>query len=238
MIELGSKNAKDLDAPWVHVFLYGPTGSGKSTAASTFPKPFFIQPRNEGSIVTLAKKDINYFEVVDMNRTPLRDGVGSMVHALDRLEAVYRQDPDNCPFDTIVIESLTHYADLVIEQLTEGGKKQMTQFEWGLLTSHLRNIQTRLRNMQVHAVFTALDKTDTAEDNTVIGTPLIQGQSAVKLPSACDLIGYCEEFGGKNNMVHRVHFRRYKHFVARTRFPTVPPMIENFAFEKIAPHLL
>lgn len=233
-IELGAKNATEIVAPWIHTFLYGASGAGKSLAASSWPRPVFIVPRNEGSVVTLRGLDVPYFEVVDMSQTPLKDGVGSMNHVIDHLVRIYNQNPEACPFDTIVVESLSHYSDLVIEQLTNSGKKPMSQFEWGLLTSHLRNIQARLRSLDVHVVFTSLDKVEQGEDKAPLGYPLIQGQSAIKLPAACDIIGYCEVIEGKNAQIYRAHFRRYKHFMARTRFRDVPPMIEDFKFSKIA----
>lgn len=235
MTDLGFKNAQDMDDQWHHWFFYGPTGSGKTTLAATFPRPVFILPKNEGSIVTLRGMDIPYYEVVDMDKTPLRDGVGSMCHILDTMERAYHKDPESFPFDTIVIESVSHYSDLVIEQLTNGGKLHMDQPKWGILTAHLRNIQSRLRNMDVNVVFTALDAVKEQDDGSVTGGPLIQGASAKKLPSSCDAIGYCEEKGGGNNTPpkYRVHFRRKGAFAARTRLKGIPPKIDNFNFAEV-----
>ena len=235
MSNLGFKNAADMDDQWHHWFFYGATGSGKTTLASTFPRPVFILPKNEGSIVTLRGRDIPYYEVVDMDKTPLRDGVGSMSHVLDTLERAYYKDPDDFPFDTIVIESVSHYSDLVIEQLTAGGKLHMDQPKWGILTAHLRNIQSRLRNMEVNVVFTALDAVKEDDSGTTVGGPLIQGASAKKLPSSCDAIGYCEEVGGAKNKApkYRVHFRRKGVYVARGRLKGLPSEIDNFDFAEV-----
>lgn len=235
---LSLKNAKDLDAPWTHWFLYGDSGSGKTMAASTFPNPVFIIPKNEGSITTLRGTDVPYYEATDMNSRLSKDGVGGMNAILQELEDEYHRAPDDFPFDTIVVESMSHYADLIIEELTEGGKAPMNQQQWGLLTAHIRNIQARLRNLDVHVVFTALAKTDKSDDGkTLIGEPLIQGQSARKLPAACDVIGYCEESGGKNNTVWRVHFRRHKHFAARSRFTELPRVVEDFHFNEVEQYI-
>ncbi len=235
MTDLGFKNAKDMGDQWHHWFFYGPTGSGKTTLAATFPRPVFILPKNEGSIVTLRGMDIPYYEVVDMDETKLRDGVGSMSHILGTLETAYHKAPNDFPFDTIVVESLSHYTDLVIEQLTKGGKLHMDQPKWGILTSHLRNVQSRLRNMDVNVVFTALDAVKELDDKSIVGGPLIQGASAKKLPSSCDVVGYCEETGGGTNKapIHRVHFRRNGVFIARTRLKGIPAKIDNFNFAEV-----
>jgi hypothetical protein len=232
----GCKNAADLGTPWTHWFFYGPTGSGKTQLASTFPRPLFIVPQNEKSITTLRGFSFPYFEVCDMNNTRLnpKTGVGGMMSVIDKIETLYRQSPDTFPFDTIVIESLTHYSDLIQEQLTNGATKIMTQSDWGSLSSHLRTIQTRLRALDLHAVFTALDKTETSDDGkVVIGGPHLSGQLATKFPSACDVIGHCEVLRGKDNDIYRVHFRQHKYFPARSRYRQIPSYIDNFNFADI-----
>lgn len=233
--KFGTLNAKDLGSPWVHFFLYGPTGSGKTTAASTFPNPVFLVPKNENSVMTLKGRNVPYYLVVDMDRTPLNlvTGEGSLKHILDHLEKGYNLNPSKFPFDTIVIESLSHYADLVIEQLTAGGAP-MNQQRWGIFLAHFRNVQARLRNLEVHAVFTALDQTREDEASGIsIGGPLIPGASAKKLPSSCDVIGFCEEAPGKGRNEYRIHFRPHKCYIARSRISSIPPMITNFTFAKI-----
>lgn len=231
-----TKNAADLHSPWTHWFLYGDSGSGKTRNCSTFPRPLFIVPQNEGSLATLRGQNVPYFEVVDMS-SPLRDGAGGMVRVLDAIEAEYNAAPDQFPYDTIVLESMSHYCDLVVEELSSGGKATMDQFKWGQLSSHLRNIQTRLRRLDVHVVFTALARTEKGDDGSIVGEPMIPGQSAIKLPAACDVIGYCEVTSGKNNPKWRVHFRRHKHFMARTRFAGLPDTIDDFDFQQVS-HLL
>ena len=60
------KNTNTLDGNlWVRWFMYGATGSGKTTAAATFPAPLFIVPKNEMSVVTLAGRNVPYIEVTD-----------------------------------------------------------------------------------------------------------------------------------------------------------------------------
>jgi len=228
------KNAAQLDTVWTHWFFYGDTGSGKTEMAHTFPRPLFLAPSNEGSIVTLRGRNQPYIEITGMSKKPLKDGSGSMNGALDAIERMYRADPDNFPYDTIVIESISHYGDLVIDELTDGGAGQMSQNLWGTFGAHLKSIQTRLRTMDVHVVFNALAKTESSEDRKkLFGGPYIQGQSADKLPSACDVYGYVELYGDQ----YRVHFKKYQHFPARTRFSRMPKMVTDFNYEDMKPYL-
>lgn len=236
----GAKNAIDLTQPWSHWFFYGDSGSGKTEAASTFPNPIFIIPHNEQSIVTLRGRDFPYFEVVDMDRTPLnlKTGRGSMMHIIKHIQALYFKNPNNFPFDSIVCESMTHYGDLAQDQITNGNQKQMAQNDWGTLSSNIRQIQLELRKMQVHSVMTALAITEQSDDGkTVIGGPMLTGKLASKLPSSCDVTGYCEVIPGKDGPIHRIHFKQHRQFPARSRFRRIPTVVQDFSFEKIAEFL-
>lgn len=232
-MSLSTKNASKMDTPWRHWFFYGPTGAGKTTLAATFPRPVFIEPKNEGSVETLRGLDIDYYEVVNLN-SKIVGGVGGMNKIIDEIENEYNADPNAFPYDTIVVESISHYTDLIIEDITNGGQLHMDQPKWGVVLAHLRNIQTRLRNLDVHVVFTALAKIDEKSNE---GLPLIQGASAKKLPSSCDVIGYCSLTDTKNFVKYETHFRRYKQYDARSRIKGFPGVIQDFTFQKIE-HLL
>lgn len=237
-MSLSARNAKDIVAPWTHWFLYGDSRSGKTRAAASFPSPCFLVPYNEQSITTLRGTDTAYYEVTGM-KGDVVGGSGGLENILLELETEYYKDPNAFPYETIVLESISHYSDLVADELTRGGKVFMDQAKWGQFLAHFRNIQARLRKMQVHAVFTALAKTDKAGDDasTVTGGPLVQGQTALKLPSACDVIGYCEEVRAAKDSIYRIHFRKHRHFPAGSRFHGVPATVDNFNFADIEKYL-
>lgn len=227
------KNTKDIDAPWTHTFLYGDTGAGKTSAAATWPAPLFLVPQHENSQATLTGQDVDYVTITGMNAQAV-DGAGGMIQVIREIERSYRKDPEGFPYETIVIESLSHYCDLVQEELTDGNKQMMDQQKWGKVAAHLRNVQVRLRALEVHAVYTALAKIDVDAAGVAQGGPLIPGQSGQKVPSACDMIAYmeCKE-KAQGKSVYRAHFRRRGCYPARTRYNSVPAMIENLTFEKL-----
>ena len=231
-----TKNAAKLDQPWLHWFFYGDSGSGKTTAAASFPRPLFLVPANESSIVTLSGMDVPYIEITGQHG-PVSGGRGGMDAALSLIEKEYKADPDHFPYDTIVVESLTHYQDLVQEELTENNAQQMDQRKWGLLATHFRSIQSRLRNLEVHVVFTALAKVAENDAGLLVGGPMLSGQSAVKLPSACDIIGYAEAPASKKGK-HTIHFRRRGHFFARSRFRGMPASVDDFDYAQVKEHLI
>jgi hypothetical protein len=228
--------------PWTHWFFYGATRSGKTELAATFPKPLFIVPQNEASITTLMGRDIPYvlcgspFGSYDEEKgvgglIGMRDKNGNQeIGILDSLERLYKKNPKTFPYETIVLESMSHYTDLVEEHLTAGATKQMDPLAWGKMKDHLRHVQTRLRAMQVHVVFTCLDELKTNEKSGVtIGGPLMSGKAARTLPSSCDAIGYCRRAGDR----FFVHFKNFGHYQAGSRFTRMPSQIENFSFKAV-----
>ena len=231
-----TKNTKNIVDPWTVWFLYGPTGSGKTTAASTFADPLFLVPKTENSQLTLKGLDFPYIEIIDLDSPLTADGRGGMNKVISELSTEYHRDPNSFPYQTIVLESVSHYSDLVIESLTNGGKNAMDQLRWGLLTSHFRHLHTVLRDMQVHVVYTALAALE-EKGSTTVGGPLMSGASKVKLPAACDVIGYCEAYGGKNKQQYRIHFQKHQNYEARTRFKMMPTIVENFNFAQMEEYL-
>jgi len=244
--------------------IYGETGSGKTKLASTFPDPLFLVPANEGSELTLLGTDFPFVKIGrDDNGKPMaaRHHMGLVLETLETRHAkmlkCYAEasatDSDDeraaleaaaveaFPWQTIVVESLSHYCDMLVEDLSRGGTKSMDMQAWGALGSHLRSVHARLRNFDCHVVFTALAKlVEGASGGAVAGKPNITGQMADKLPSACDVIGYCETMPGGTKgapRIFRTHFEKYKQFPARSRFPGFPKFADNFTFAQVQSHL-
>lgn len=230
-------NTAELTAPWTRWFIYGDTGSGKTEIASTFPRPLFLVPRSEMSVTTLSGRNFPYLVVTDRSSSyNPRTKMGGLTSILDHLEAFYKKDAASFPFDTIVLESVTHYMEMVIAELTDGHKAQMDPGRYGKLANHLSNIHSRLSNMEIHTVYTALARW---HEDTGKGGPHIPGKTGDMLPSACDVYAYtvAEDQGsdknGKKPLKFSLHTRTYKNYPARTRFRGMPACIENFQFAKV-----
>jgi hypothetical protein len=231
--------------------LYGPTGSGKTTAAATFPFPLFLVPAAEGSELSLADSDTPFVKLgraADGRSLPIREHLDSVLNMLEKKQnearKLFGEGKENealavFPWETIVLESMTHLCAMLQDDISQNGRIKMDMQKWGVMSDYLRTVHTRLRALDAHVVFTALSKVE-GEDNVAEGAPDIPGKMARLLPSACDAIGFCEtiDSGGKNAPpVYRVHFRQHRVYPARTRFRGVPGTIENFTFEKVQQHL-
>lgn len=251
----------DVD-PFTAWFFYGPTGSGKTLAASTFPSPLILVPRNESSQLSLRGVDLPYTTIGREDGNPegaavkvrpqLSRFISEMRQAAAEADAylaeAWKADPNGesaealelfakadvaFPYRTFVFESLSHLTDLIVEEIGNSGggksKGKMDIQKWGEVQSFYRNLHNALRGLPIHIVYTALDHYDDEQER---GGPAISGKTSERLPSACDVIGYCEEVPDKPP-VYRIHFRRYKNYVARSRFASVPAIVKNFNFEQL-----
>jgi hypothetical protein len=246
------QNAASIQAPWTHWFFYGESRAGKTTAAATFPRPLFLVPNQERShIALMGRADVDFVLV---------KGMADMVEALDEVASRYNRadllwrkgdDASNAkaaelfPWETVVVESITHYADLLQEEFTDGGRFEMTWEKWGKLGGHLRNLHSRLRNLPVHVVFTSLENRVYAkggkdgEKKLIEGGPLFPGKMSYKLPSACDGIVFFERRAGNPNPVYNAHLVKHEVFLAGVRFPQLGALkkLTPFRFSEVQKYL-
>lgn len=217
--------------PWVRWFLYGDTGSGKTSAAATFPRPLFLVPKSENSVTTLGGRNFPFFQIVDRS-SPLKGGIGGLEKILSAIETDYEKDPGNFPFDTIVFDAMTHYAELVLDELTEGNKVPMDRQKYERLAAHFRNIHARLSEMQIHVVYCALAKWDEKTDK---GSAYLSGKSGDIIPSACEVYAHMtvKDQGKGNPQLFTMHTQTHQGWKARTRLNRLPAEITNFHFDKV-----
>lgn len=244
-------------------FLYGAMGSGKTRAAASFPAPLFLIPANEGSELTLKQLTDKKVPFVRMGKradgtvVKVRQHIDEIMGDLEKrhaqmwaglaeadklraagddaaADAKERQAAALFPWETIVVESLTHLGDLLVDDVGDMGKKKMDQQGWGVISTFLRTLHSRLRNLDAHIVYTSLAKVQMDDDGGVVaGGPNLIGSMAEKLPSACDTVVYMEELpaqGKDGKPTYRAFFRRYKKWHARTRFGGLPDFVDNFNF--------
>lgn len=234
------------DVLWGRIWLYGKPGSGKTVAAAYFPQPFFVFCHNENSKTTLRPMQ-GQFRYVTIGVpqpqqkhdavVPVRADMEQLLDAL--LEADARGALHQEFGATVIIDSMTHYNDLVISELAAGNKRRrMEQQEWGLLRSHYLHLRDVLWRLRAHVVFTSFDfvKTDAA-GSVIKGGPYLQGSAAELLPGSCDALGYLETDALCG--ARQVWFSQRGPFPARHRYPGVSegPIPNHQLWSTIAPAL-
>ena len=242
---------------YAHWFIYGKMRSGKTRAAATFPRPLFIVPYQEGSHVSLmGMKGIDFVlvhgSIGEPQRVAAEPGTAySLTSILADLEQRYAAaeklwqkgtEEANIaadklfPWETVVIESISHYTDLVQEELTRGNTLDMDRQKWGKLSAHLRSTHARLRSLPVHVVFIALSVEHfDGKGELRGGGPAFPGQMKYKLPSACECVVYMTHREGKGVGSYKAHFQTHQVFEAGCRYDELTKMgsMTPFSFAKV-----
>lgn len=212
---------------FVSAFFYGALRSGKTELCASFPRPLFLIPRNENSDTTLRGRPITVRKIQSM-----RD----MREAVEFLQARAQDGTLRRWCDTICAESLTHYAEIVTLELTNGGLITMDG-KWGIFNQHFTWLRDALFSLPVHRVFTAIERVKTGKQGTVLAAGIaIPGQTAELLGGSCDILGYTERDGQGQYVLH---CQTVGHFKAGTRIPGMPNLsFVNFKYDThIAPYL-
>lgn len=224
-------------------FFYGHPGSGKTTVAATFPAPLFVFPVNEGSVMTLENhppsEPVDYV-ILGRGRERVIDEFEALLVELEQAHAramgLLAKGKESealkvFPWQTLVIDGLTHFGDLIISDLG-GPTAMMTQQQWGIFSGFFRSLHSRLSRLDVDIVYTSLARVTETAEGFSSGGPWVAAQVGEKLPASCDVISYLECEDRQKAVHYMAYFRKHKHWIARSRFPWLPKSVEDFSYSK------
>lgn len=145
--------------------IYGRSGHGKTTFASSFPKPILlIDLQDEGDESVMDVEDLDVFEP----------------KTIEELEAGYwflKRNPKK--YATVIIDTVTQLQAMGVKDIMANAKKpakmknkklgdwgSMTKQQWGEVSNKLQRLIADFRGLPCHTVFLAQEKTiDPDEDN-------------------------------------------------------------------------
>ena len=225
-------------------FFYGLTRSGKTTAAATFPHPLFIQPKGEGSIDSLSGHSTAQAVTVHTGLEML-ELLDHLTAKADEARPFFAKDnpkgDEIFPWQTVVVESLTHYVDILEEGLTNGQKVHMDRQKWGKVSQHLKRVHSQLSNLPVHVIYISLCKEVHNEQGKLVkAEPYLSGSSSVKLPSSCGALVYFERIEGNPRDKFVAHLGSKGVYTAGARVKALeglPRKLEPFQWSEIAKKL-
>lgn len=172
-------NAKDLSLSNLKInnLVYGKSGTGKTTWACGFPKPFVFD--FDGGMLSQRGRDVEY-ETYGVS--------GEMKGiAFQKFEAKLKEfESKPGQFETYILDSITTMQEYRLEFLTSAsGKPRPTQYEWGMLVLDLRDYMLRLTKLKGHLVVIAHEVLVQDEvTGEVLVEPVIYGK---KLPAQLPL---------------------------------------------------
>lgn len=153
------------------VLVYGPPGSGKTYFAGTFPEPFFLDC--QGGMMTVRAKNIAYIQPRDYQEL-LQYVVGL-------------GDTD---FQTIVLDTATEAARIVMEACTKGIREVPQLQDWQQTIERMRQLMRKMLDIKnKHVVVTCEEAIQKDEDTGRILTgPSLPGKLFLEAGALFDCV--------------------------------------------------
>lgn len=214
------------------VLIYGDSRVGKTTLASTAPKPLLYVDAESGgkSIPPSERKGIDRWHVKSW---------GDVQKAVDYLYG--RASADG--YKSAVFDSLTEMGDLLIEHILSGpgvtgrvSPDTMSQADWGTYAQEMLRFLRELRDVpDLHVILIALAQDIDVEVKgklTLVRRPMIGGKKApLHAPALMDIVAYVElAETADGDVVQEVQVRSIDGVIAGARVPgkdVLPPVLEN-----------
>lgn len=199
--------------------LYGRSGTGKTTLASSFPGPIlYLDVRDEGTDSIADVKDIHVKEI----------------EAFEDFEEVYwwlKSNPNR--YKTIVVDTVSQLQQMVVEEVAAKKKKpgkragdwgSMTKQDWGNVAGQLKEWLVNYRDLSklgMNIVFIAQDRTfnldEDADDEQTLSPevgPALSPSVVRTLNAAVSVIGNTfirhrqvkREVNGKKKVVEKMEY--------------------------------
>lgn len=170
----------------LNILLYGATGSGKSTAASTAPGPILWVNADGPNALAYARKTARasknpIFEVRVEPESPAKD-------TLDQVYLHVKQNKDP-HVETVVVDTIGKVREALIAQfVTPGSSKTLQQF--GVVSKALGGFIRTMRDLPVNLIILAHEDIADAEGDRIV-QPLIGGALTQTIPGEMDIVAYC-----------------------------------------------
>lgn len=214
----------------VNTFLcYGDSKSGKTTFAGTFPRPLFFSDLSEGGFESL--REDNW----DESKTPLfeedvRPIVWSMSKRTDMAENIEKARVliASGRIKTIVVDSISFYADLIMDFILMGQSKKDNRGAYDDLGNHLRNTRVKLHDLGVNVVHLALAKSPEVDDKGIMtskGLPMIPGRESKKFAAGVHYTFFFKHQSAPAQF--QIYTKEYANYVAGNRLGKRADLLPN-----------
>jgi hypothetical protein len=174
-------STKDMALDYAKVVLYGPPGSGKTTAAATWPKPLFLSA--ESGLLSIRDKAIDVWTIDQW----------------EDLEGAFKfLKHEKHEYLSVVIDSLTEvqkklneYIVRAFPNVKRGYTDLVSESDWGANIDKMRKLCRAFRDLPMNVVFITLNQ-DVEVDGEAVTRPALNGKTLPdELCGWVDAVIYC-----------------------------------------------
>lgn len=170
----------------LNLCLYGPTGSGKSTAAATAPGPILWVNADGPNALAYARK-IARDSKTQIHEVRVEPGHDVRQTLRDVIKHV--RDGAEPQVQTVVVDTVAKVREALIAQLVVPGAKNTMQ-QFGDVAKALGVFVRTMRDLPVNLILLAHESVDDAEGDRIV-RPLIGGALTETIPGEMDIVAYC-----------------------------------------------
>lgn len=172
----------------LNMLLYGPTGSGKSTAAASAPGAILWVNADGPNALAYARKTARASKTAIFE---VRVEPGTDQDVRETLRDVCRHVKDGRAPEvhTVVVDTIAKVREALIGQLVVPGAKNTLQ-QFGDVSKALGGFIRTLRDLPVNLIVLAHEDVQDVDGERIV-RPLIGGQLTETVPGEMDIVSYC-----------------------------------------------
>jgi hypothetical protein len=196
--------------------LYGDSGVGKTVAASTFPKPLFLDAEDGTASITL--EGCNSWEILEW--ADLYDAVKWLL-----------ENPDH-GYETIVVDSLNEIQTLSMDHIIQTFPSVRRAYDslasvsdYGKMMKDVDQMIRHLKSLPVHVVFLAQVQYK-QQDTDIIQPQLVGKATSAKVCRMVDVVGHIYKIEGDSGSSPRAVAFDQSEYVTKDRSGRLPPVME------------
>jgi hypothetical protein len=164
-----------------NALIYGPAGSGKTTAAASAPGPIYVLNLEGQNALAYARR-VAHERGVEWNSLSVR-------HDQDPRPALHElMSLATANNGTIVVDTFGKYRDQVARAI---GGEQPSLPQWGQIGKSVMEAVRRLRDLPCNVVLICHEEIKDSDDGDRIIRPLIGGRTTEDVLGEMDVIAYC-----------------------------------------------
>lgn len=201
-IELDAPASK---LPVFSVMLYGPTRTGKTHFAATWPRPYIYADVAESGYKTITTMDRSTWFEPDVK--PIVVGIDKMNDIAADRERLKRMIDAGLVL-TVVHDAFSFYCDFFLAQLQKLNPTKDNRQVYGDLGKHLREVRQSFGVLGTNTIWNCLESPPSTDDP--VGKPLIPGKEAGKFAAGVDFLWHTriEQKRQEGKIVEEIHERR------------------------------